>query len=222
MKRNIITTKDGSKTIHLPDWNESYHSQHGAYQEAMHVFIQSGLQYLQREKSQLAILEIGFGTGLNALITLNEAILMQKLIKYDGLEAYPVSAEEWNAMDYTKIEALKSLKEENEQLFQLTWNKWHEINPFFSLYKRKEILQDFKPENQVYDLIYFDAFGPRVQPEMWTTSIFEKLYESLNEGGIFVTYCCKGQVRRDLIDVGFEVEKIPGPPGKREMLRARK
>jgi tRNA U34 5-methylaminomethyl-2-thiouridine-forming methyltransferase MnmC len=147
---------------------------------------------------------------------------MQKLIKYDGLEAYPVSAEEWNAMDYTKIEALKSLKEENEQLFQLTWNKWHEINPFFSLYKRKEILQDFKPENQVYDLIYFDAFGPRVQPEMWTTSIFEKLYESLNEGGIFVTYCCKGQVRRDLIDVGFEVEKIPGPPGKREMLRARK
>jgi tRNA U34 5-methylaminomethyl-2-thiouridine-forming methyltransferase MnmC len=222
MIRKIITTKDGSKTIHLPDWNESYHSQHGAYQEAMHVFIQSGLNQISEQIKIIDILEVGFGTGLNALISLREAKLTKRKVNYEGLEAFPVTKEEWDAMEYTELESLKNYKEEYEQLFLAPWNSPQNINSTFSMLKTKATLQEFSPENEAYNLIYFDAFGPRVQPEMWTPPIFKKLYHALQKNGIFVTYCCKGQVRRDLIAAGFEVEKIPGPPGKREMLRARK
>ena len=220
MKREIITTKDGSKTIHLPEWNESYHSQHGAYQEAVHVFIKSGLHQFKGVKSKVAILEVGFGTGLNALITCKEAAEIGMTIDYEGLEAFPVSQEEWQAMDYTALDALLDCKSTHEELYNVPWNRRKEINAKFSLTKWNTTLQEFSPKAAQYDLIYFDAFGPRVQPEMWTLSIFQKLYAALNDSGIFVTYCCKGQVRRDLISAGFEVEKIPGPPGKREMLRA--
>jgi tRNA U34 5-methylaminomethyl-2-thiouridine-forming methyltransferase MnmC len=220
MRREIITTKDGSKTIHLPDWNESYHSQHGAYQEAVHVFIKSGLHQFKGAKNKVSILEVGYGTGLNALITCKEAAEMGFTIEYEGLEAFPVTQEEWEAMDYTALEALKEYQATNEALFRAPWNVLHNLTKSFSLFKRHITLQDFLPNSGHYDLIYFDAFGPRVQPEMWTLSVFQKLYNALNAGGIFVTYCCKGQVRRDLISAGFDVEKIPGPPGKREMLRA--
>lgn len=219
MKREIITTNDGSKTIHLPDWNESYHSKHGAVQEAQHVFIKSGL--LEISKADINILEIGFGTGLNAILTLNKSKENKQIIHYTGLEAYPVSLDELKDLKYEAIPEVK----ENEDLFwqihNSKWNEEFEVTPSFTLIKLEEQLDHFKPTENTYDLIYFDAFGPRVQPDMWTLEIFKKLFKSMKNNGIFVTYCAKGQVRRDLIEVGFTVEKIPGPPGKREMLRGR-
>lgn len=219
MKREIVTTNDGSKTIHLPDWNESYHSKHGAVQEAQHVFIKSGL--CEISKPEINILEIGFGTGLNAILTLNKVKETGQAIHYTGLEAYPVEIEELKTLNYNTLPEIK----ENEDLFwklhSAEWNKPAEITPFFKLAKTQTFLDNFNPLKNTFDIIYFDAFGPRVQPEMWTIDIFKKLFESMDDKGVFVTYCAKGQVRRDLIEVGFQVEKIPGPPGKREMLRGR-
>lgn len=219
MKREVITTKDGSKTIHLPEWNESYHSQHGAYQEAMHVFITSGLKQFTLPGKPISVLEVGFGTGLNALLTLIHA-KENTPIFYTGLEAFPVDQLELDALNYPDIEQLQAHSAVYQKMHAAEWNKWAEINPGFSLFKFQEKLQDFKPEEETFDLVYFDAFGPRVQPELWHLSILKRLFAAMKKGSVFVTYCCKGQVRRDLIHTGFDVEKIPGPPGKREMLRA--
>ena len=220
MKREIITTNDGSKTIHLPDWNESYHSKHGAVQEAQHVFIKSGL--CEISKAEIGILEIGFGTGLNAMLTMNKAKETDQLIEYTGLEAYPVSIEELKDLQYDSLPEIEGNVDQFWQLHSSKWNDLFEITPTFSLLKTQAFLNEFNPTVNTYDLIYFDAFGPRVQPDMWTLEIFQKLYSSMENEGVFVTYCAKGQVRRDLIEAGFKVEKIPGPPGKREMLRGRK
>lgn len=219
MKREVITTKDGSKTIHLPEWNENYHSHHGAYQEAMHVFINSGLKQFTPTKKPISVLEIGFGTGLNALLTFNHTSKNNPIL-YTGLEAYPVNQNELDALNYTKLDALQAYQSVYQKMHTVQWNEWETINSHFKLLKLQKQLEDFNPENETFDLIYFDAFGPRVQPDLWSLAVFETLFRSMKKEGIFVTYCCKGQVRRDLIQVGFEVEKIPGPPGKREMLRA--
>lgn len=228
LSRKIIMTDDGSATIYLSDWNESYHSRHGAIQEAYHVFIQNGLDFF-KESAQLSILEIGFGTGLNAFITLLESINRNLNINYTGIEKYPVSAEEAQKLNYPKI-----LKEWNPQfsvdelekyyfdLMNSGWEKEIQLKSEFNLTKIQDDFLEFNyPENQ-FDLIYFDAFGARVQPELWTEILFEKLFNSLKKGGIFTTYSAKGSVRRALIEVGFKVEKRPGPPGKREMLVAKK
>lgn len=220
MRREIITTDDGSKTIHIPEWNESYHSKHGAVQEAQHVFIKSGL--FEIPKTEINILEIGFGTGLNAMLTLNKAAETNQIIHYTGLEAYSVSLEELKDLKYDTLPEIKDNVELFWKLHSVKWNEASEVTSTFQLLKLESFLNTFEPQETTYDLVYFDAFGPRVQPEMWTFEIFETLFKSMKEAGIFVTYCAKGQVRRDLIKVGFQVEKIPGPPGKREMLRARK
>lgn len=218
MKREIVTTKDGSKTIYLPEINESYHSRHGAYQEAMHVFIKSGWEQIQ--KDTVSILEVGFGTGLNAVLTYIAAKNAQKQVKYVGLEAFPVEMEEIESINYKEIPAVESYQSVFLKMHQSKWEEAIGIDENFTLQKIKAELESYISPNNIFDLIYFDAFGPRVQPEMWSLGIFKKLFDSLNPNGIFVTYSCKGQVRRDLITAGFEVEKIPGPPGKREMLRA--
>jgi|SRR5690606_17067928 len=228
LSRKIIMTDDGSATIYLSDWNESYHSRHGAIQEAYHVFIQNGLDSF-KEPAQLSILEIGFGTGLNAFITLLESTNRNLNINYTGIEKYPVSAEEAQKLNYPKI-----LNERNPQfsvdelekyyfdLMNSSWGNEISMNSEFNLTKIQADFLDFNyPANQ-FDLIYFDAFGARVQPELWTEVLFEKLFSSLKNGGIFTTYSAKGSVRRALIEVGFKVEKRPGPPGKREMLVAKK
>jgi tRNA U34 5-methylaminomethyl-2-thiouridine-forming methyltransferase MnmC len=219
MKREIVDTADGSKTIHLPDWNESYHSKHGAVQEALHVFIKSGLSLI--EKPEIRVLEVGFGTGLNCLLTHEKAKQIEKKIIYTGLEAFPVSKVELSQLAYESLPEISSVKQELQTIHDSPWEELIEIAPDFMLRKIQTKLEDFQPEKAVFDLIYFDAFGPRVQPEMWTLDIFKKLFNSLSRDGILVTYCAKGQVRRDLIEVGFQVEKIPGPPGKREMLRGK-
>ncbi|WP_282113448.1 tRNA (5-methylaminomethyl-2-thiouridine)(34)-methyltransferase MnmD [Maribacter stanieri] len=219
MKREIITTGDGSKTIQIMDWQEQYHSKHGAIQEAYHVFIKSGLDLF--ENQEINILEIGFGTGLNAFITLIEFDKRNLKVNYTGVEAYPVSIEELNQLNY--LEELKSLsrKSDFDLMHTSPWGDKVEIVENFNL-KKEQIL--FKEISAIaeYDLIYFDAFGARVQPELWTVEIFQIMFNAMKSNGYLVTYAAKGSVRRAMQEVGFLVERLPGPPGKREMLRAKK
>lgn len=219
MEREIITTGDGSKTIQLKDWDEQYHSKHGAIQEAYHVFIRSGLDLFKNKP--LDILEIGLGTGLNAFITLLEAEKGAFLVNYCGVEAYPVAWEEASQLEY--VTQLDALGKESyfKQLHTSAWDIPTGITPFFKLTKRKMDFMEIQDE-EMFNLIYFDAFGARVQPELWTVSIFKRMYKALKSEGYLVTYAAKGSVRRAMIEVGFVVERLPGPPGKREMLRAQK
>ena len=219
MKREIIQTLDGSTTIQLTEWNECYHSKHGAIQEAKHVFIKNGLSLF--ENQEISILEIGFGTGLNAFITLLEAKKLQQTIDYVGVEAYPISADEVLNMNY--VDELQAVQESIlfDEIHESNWEEKIVLNANFTLTKRKQFFQEIEDENK-FDLIYFDAFGYRVQPELWSTEIFRKMYTALKANGILVTYAARGVVKRSMIEVGFTVEKLAGPPGKREMFRARK
>lgn len=217
MKREIIQTQDGSTTIHLPEWNESYHSKHGAIQEAYHVFIKNGL-FLFEEKT-ISILEIGFGTGLNAFITYLESQKnTNQTIDYVGIEAYPVALDEAFQMNYAnEINGNESAF--FERLHQTSWEEKHAVSTSFSLTKRKQFFQDINDYN-AFDLIYFDAFGFRVQPELWSEAIFASMYNALKTNGVLVTYACRTSIKNAMISAGFSVEKLPGAPGKREMLRA--
>ena len=217
MKREIITTNDGSTTIHLIDWDESYHSKHGAIQEAYHVFIKSGLSLF--EVKSVSILEIGFGTGLNAFITYLETKKVNQTIDYIGLEAYPVQVEEALQMNYvSELNASDEIEIFNK-MHKCNWEEKQNISDKFSLTKRKQFFQDVTDEN-AFDLIYFDAFGFRVQPELWSLEIFKKMYLALKPNGILVTYACRSSIKNAMLECGFKVEKLPGAPGKREMLRA--
>lgn len=219
MEREIIRTKDGSTTIHIKDWDECYHSKHGAIQEAQHVFIKNGLALYQNQS--VSILEIGFGTGLNAFITYLESKKLDLEINYVGVEAYPVSISELSAMNY--VSELNA--DDKNAIFNLfhesNWEEKVIIDPFFTITKRQQFFEEITDCEQ-YDLIYFDAFGYRVQPDLWSTSIFKKMHTALRPGGKLVTYAARGVVKRSMIEVGFTVEKLPGPPGKREMFRATK
>ncbi len=217
MKREIITTSDGSTTIHLPDWNEQYHSKHGAIQEAYHVFIKNGLDVCSQ--SQVSILEIGFGTGLNAFITFLESEKRKLEIDYVGVEAYPVAMEEILQLNYASELKAKGYQTTFWEMHQNSWEESQVISPNFSLTKRKQFFHEIEDQD-MYDLIYFDAFGARVQPNLWTKDIFSLMYKALKVNGVLVTYSSKGSVRRAMQEVGFKVERLPGPPGKREMLRA--
>ncbi|MBX2827991.1 MAG: tRNA (5-methylaminomethyl-2-thiouridine)(34)-methyltransferase MnmD [Flavobacteriaceae bacterium] len=221
MKREFLTTGDGSVTIHLPDWNEQYHSKHGAINEALHVFIAMGLHAVLERKpmSEIRIMEIGFGTGLNAYLTLLQSRKIKPRVHYLGVEAYPVGMDEVEKLNYPKLvgnDAQAFLK-----LHSLPWEEETPLEHGFHLQKRKQFFADIGDKHS-YDLIYFDAFGARVQPELWTESIFQKMFDALLPEGVLVTYAAKGSVRRAMQAVGFEVERLPGPPGKREMLRATK
>lgn len=219
MERKIITTSDGSTTIQLVDWNEQYHSIHGAIQEAYHVFIKHGLSLFENQK--VNILEIGFGTGLNAIITSIEAEKINLAIHYVGVEAFPVKQEEIAQLNYiTQLEA-EDFKNQFELMHACQWEKEEQISKNFLLTKHQKDFTEIKASD-TFNLIYFDAFGARVQPELWTEEIFSIMFKALKENGVLVTYAAKGSVRRAMQAVGFLVEKLPGPPGKREMLRARK
>lgn len=213
MKREIIITSDGSTTIHLPDWNEQYHSKHGAIQEAKHVFIKNGLNIVS--SNEISILEIGFGTGLNCFITLLES---DKTIDYVGVEAYPVAKEEVEKLNYVSELHTEKHKHVFEKIHSTLWEEKQQITDNFYLTKRKQFFKDICDKNY-FDIIYFDAFGARVQPELWTEEIFSKMFNALKPNGILVTYSAKGSVRRAMQTVGFSVERLKGPPGKREMLR---
>lgn len=215
MKREVIKTEDGSSTIFIPEMDENYHSTHGAIQEAMHVFIQHGLHAVE-DKSSISIFEMGFGTGLNALLT---KIHAKTAIKYAGIEAFPVEEELIDQLNY-----LEELGEEHKDVFQkmhsLPWQEKNEITSDFILEKIDKKIEDYTLEPEVFDLIYFDAFGPKAQSEMWDISILKKMYDGLQTNGFLITYCAMGQFKRDLKSLGFEVVPLPGPPGKREMTKA--
>ncbi len=220
LKRSIINTADGSTTIFIEDWNEHYHSKHGAINEAYHVFIKNGLSLFKNQS--LSILEMGFGTGLNAFITLLESRKLNCSVDYFGIDAYPISNEEQKQLNYA--EQLSSNKGSTllfEKMHSLDWGQKNNISENFSLIKKVAFFNEITIENE-FNLIYFDAFGARVQPELWTETIFEKMYTALKTKGVLVTYSAKGSVRRAMQAVGFTVERLPGPPGKREMLRATK
>lgn len=217
MKREIVQTKDGSTTIYLPEWEENYHSKHGAIQEAKHVFIKNG--FLQIAADEVSILEIGFGTGLNTFITFLESEISDKKINYTGVEAYPVSISEIAQMNYVSELQAAEYEAEFQRLHSSDWNINVKISNHFCLTKRQQFF-DAIDDVEAFDLIYFDAFGYRVQPELWSTEIFQKMYNALKPGGILVTYAARGVVKRSMIEVGFAVEKLEGPPGKREMFRA--
>ncbi len=216
MKREILITSDGSSTIHLPDWDEQYHSKNGSINETYHVFIKCGLKEVVADK--VSILEIGFGTGLNCFITYLEG---KKEIDYVGVEAYPVTADEIDKMNFVAVLEAKEQEEVFKKMHDVSWEKKHQISDNFTLTKRKQFFEDINDEN-AFNLIYYDAFGARVQPQLWTEEIFLKMYKALKPNGILVTYSAKGSVRRAMQAVGFFVERLPGPPGKREMLRATK
>lgn len=221
MKREFLKTGDGSFTIHLPDWDEQYHSKHGAIVEAKHVFIEAGLHFFLSEfpSEGVDILEIGFGTGLNALLTALSAEAHKLPIQYTGVEAYPVITSEVKKLNYCELLDISS--DSFLKIHEVPWEKPEVISEYFTLTKEEKFFKDIEATN-IFDLIYFDAFGARVQPELWTVSIFEKMFHAMKEEGVLVTYSAKGSVRRAMQEVGFNVERLPGPPGKREMLRARK
>ena len=219
MKREIIITDDGSTTIRIPDWDENYHSTHGAIQEAKHVFIKNGLNLFQKQDS-ISILEIGFGTGLNAFITFLETLNKEK-VNYVGVEAYPISTEEIAQMNYvTELQATQ-YQEIFDKMLTSDWESKQIITDNFILTKRKQFFQDIDDKEQ-YDLIYFDAFGFPLQPELWSEAIFKKMYDALLPKGTLVTYACRSSIKNAMLTVGFSIEKLPGAPGKREMLRATK
>lgn len=223
MERKIIKTGDGSVTIHLSDWDEQYHSKHGAIQEAQHVFIKMGLEYwvgLNKEKA-ISILEIGFGTGLNAFITFLEAKKLQLNIDYTGVEAYPVSENEIGELNYAEMLSAENQIDSFQKMHLIPWNTQAAIAENFKLEKQQKRFEEIEDVNK-YDLVFFDAFGARVQPELWTEEIFAKMYRAMQNKGVLVTYSAKGSVRRAMQTAGFIVERLPGPPGKREMLRALK
>ena len=219
MKREIIITDDGSTTIRIPEWDENYHSTHGAIQEAKHVFIKNGLDLFQNQDA-ISILEIGFGTGLNAFITFLETINKEK-VNYVGVEAYSISQEEIAQMNYVSELDSEMYQEIFDKMHSCDWEKQETISENFHLTKRKQFFQDIEDKNQ-FDLIYFDAFGFPLQPELWSEVIFKKMYDALLPKGTLVTYACRSSIKNAMLSVGFSIEKLPGAPGKREMLRATK
>ncbi|MFT5580863.1 MAG: tRNA U34 5-methylaminomethyl-2-thiouridine-forming methyltransferase MnmC [Lentimonas sp.] len=215
MKRRVIDTADGSKTIQIEDWDEQYHSIHGALQEALHVFIQNTEARLNGRK-EISILEMGFGTGLNALLTWKMAEELSVKVQYTTLEAFPIEFEEYAQLDFQNVWGEKP--KNFYALHEATWDEKVVMSSNFSLEKKRQTFEEYKATSKEFDFVFYDAFGPRVQPHLWTIPIFHQLFKSCKPGGTFLTYCAKGQVRRDLQSVGFEMERLPGPPGKREML----
>ncbi|MBN2347525.1 MAG: tRNA (5-methylaminomethyl-2-thiouridine)(34)-methyltransferase MnmD [Bacteroidales bacterium] len=218
MKRQIKITKDGSATLYVPELNEHYHSVNGAIQESKHVFIQAGLYHLK--KNTLSIFEVGLGTGLNVLLTYLELKNKPLEIDYFSIELFPISDEEQHLLNYAET---LNLSKEDAQIFSFIhssdWNTKIQLSKGFILTKISADLLSY-PIPFTFDLVYFDAFAPEVQPELWTNAVFQKIYTGMNPAGILTTYCAKGVVRRTLQETGFIVERLPGSPGKREMLRA--
>ncbi len=218
----IILTEDGSSSLINLELNETYHSIHGAIQESEHVFIKHGLAFFVRQKvsKEISIFEVGFGTGLNALLALKYAQENCIKIGYTTIEAFPVDPLLIRELNYPKILAFENSEKYFQQIHSAGWNKEEEIAAYFSVFKINMRIQSAQllPEN--FDLVFFDAFAPDKQPEMWELTILQKITEAMKPNGIFVTYSAKGQLKRDLISLGLSVEKLPGPPGKREMTRA--
>lgn len=214
-------TKDGSHTVSIPGMNVTYHSHHGAIQESQHVFMDAGLHYWvnTRQKKEVRIFEMGFGTGLNALLSLMAAEKYDLTIQYTAVELFPLQPEEFTALNYCEQLQRPDILPLFEALHRAAWEQDIPVTAHFTIKKIQSDLLN-RPVDQPVDLIYYDAFAPSAQPQLWTREVFQQLFSFLAPGGILVTYCSKGDVRRAMQAAGFIIEKIPGPPGKREMVRA--
>ncbi|MEJ6589174.1 MAG: tRNA (5-methylaminomethyl-2-thiouridine)(34)-methyltransferase MnmD [Crocinitomicaceae bacterium] len=219
MKRELRQTEDGSNTIYVPALNEHYHSFHGALQESNHVFLKNG--FYKMSQSPLRILEVGFGTGLNSLLTACASFNSNLVTDYVGVEAYPVTSEMMLNMEYPSVINQRNAALYSSKIISAQWGKRNVIHSKFSLTKIDDTIQNYHTE-ELFNLIYFDAFGPRVQGDMWQKDVIQKMFDFLAPQGTLVTYCAMGQFKRDLRDVGFEVSCFDGPPGKREMVSAQK
>ena len=217
MQLQIINTKDGSQTLYIPEMEEQYHSVNGATTESKYVYLEKG--YLFSKSKNPTVFEVGFGTGLNCLLT---AILAEKHKRptvYYSIEKYPLEKNIIQQLKYGE-----SISTEAQIIFDkihsCKWNTEVKISQYFSLIKlQSDLITDDLEEIKNCDVIYFDAFGPDKQPQMWQPEIFRKIYSITATNGVFVTYSAKGEVRRQLTKSGFEMERIPGPPGKIQMLR---
>lgn len=223
MKTEIRETKDGSTTLFVPALNEHYHSVNGALQESLHVFIRAGLDFVLSQQQEARLLEVGFGTGLNALLSLQHLQGQPaKSLHYDTLEKYPLTWELIQAMHFEKFILQPELLDYLPRLHQAPWEEADSLLPNFRLRKMEADLKTHLLPEAYYHLIYFDAFAPEKQPGLWTDEIFARLYASLLPGGVLVSYCAKGSFKRSLKAAGFTLEALPGPAGKREMTRARR
>ncbi len=212
----VIITGDGSTTIFNELSKEHYHSVFGAIQESVHIFIKAGLDFVPKLSEPVHLLEIGFGTGLNALLSYQWAEKYQAPVIYEGIEAYPIEPDKVKLLNYPE------LLDVNDSIY-LEMHRGGEnkkLGAFFDFSLNLEKFENAQFDQEKYDVVFFDAFSPESQPEMWTSEGFQKLYFALKPGGILTTYSCKGSVKRLLKSCGFQIEKIPGPPGKREFLRA--
>jgi tRNA U34 5-methylaminomethyl-2-thiouridine-forming methyltransferase MnmC len=219
MKPELRLTADGSNTFFISELDEHYHSVHGARQESEHVFIAAGLN--NRTEDVLSILEIGFGTGLNALLTALEVQKSRRTVYYTGLEKYPLHHALIAQLNYVEQSENALASKVFSEIHNASWEALMPITAGFNLKKSTQDCVDFFAVDE-FHLIYYDAFAPSAQPELWTTQVFKQMYTALKPGGTLVTYCAKGQVKRNMKEAGFLIEALPGPPGKREMTRARK
>ncbi|WP_397362162.1 tRNA (5-methylaminomethyl-2-thiouridine)(34)-methyltransferase MnmD [Olleya sp. R77988] len=225
MKPTIEITKDGSSTLVHPKYQAHYHSIYGAIEESNHVYINAGLLYfLSSEKRQdilqsCSILELGFGSGLNAFNTLLKTEALPVNINYLGIETDPVPIDVIKKLNYPELLQANEKQELFDNMHTVSWEDVHQITSSFSLEKRQLDIFKLEADNQ-FDLVYFDAFGPGAQPELWTEPIFKIMYRALKKGGVLITYCSQGAARRAMISVGFTVSRLPGPPNKRHILRA--
>lgn len=222
MALQLITTGDGSHTLLNTNLNETYHSTHGAVQESLHVFIKNGLDFFIKNNTptEIKILEVGFGTGLNALLSLKQIRDSKIKIHYTSLEAFPISIETADQLSYPTDVLFQQSKQLFMSLHEAVWNEPVSILPNFTLEKIKITLQEISFQPSEFDLVYFDAFAPNKQPEMWELITLRKVVQAIKPKGAFVTYCAKGQLKRDLKSLGMIIETLSGPPGKREMVRA--
>ncbi len=221
MEVKLVVTGDGSHTLFQPRINEHYHSTFGAIQESKHIFIDAGLAHFP-DHSELTIFEVGFGTGLNALLTILEAEHHKIKVNYIAVEPYPLDAPFYLQLNYPYKLGLQASLHPFKAIHEAPFLKINSITQIFSLTKIKEKLQDMVLSPGTIDLVYFDAFSPEVQPELWTDKIFRKIFDAMKPGGILVTYSAKGSITRGLKNAGFIVEKLPGPQGKRHITRAAK
>jgi len=219
MKRELIQTRDGSPTVSVQGTTFSYHSLHGAITESKHIFINAGFNHLPKRDHPISIFEMGFGTGLNALLTLDAAKEIDQPVYYFALELFPLEKEIWQQLSYPSLLHKPELEPLLSFMHSCIWGADHRITDSFVLHKEQHDLEQYIPDRK-FDLIYFDAFAPEGQPELWTVEVFRKMFEMVEPGGSLLTYSSKGNVRRAMQAAGFQVEKIPGPPGKREICRA--
>jgi tRNA U34 5-methylaminomethyl-2-thiouridine-forming methyltransferase MnmC len=212
----IHLTQDGSHTLFATQYGVSYHSRYGAIQESRHVFIEAGLHPLLITRRPAAVLEFGLGAGLNAFLTFLGAENQQVPIYYESLEAYPISLEQARTLNYPDLLGHAAVF---TAIHEAPWDAVQSLSPCFQLKKVRTRFEDYTNSSR-FDLIYFDAFAPGAQPELWETPLLRVAVEALRPGGALVTYCAKGEVKRRLRELGMQVEALPGPPGKREMTRA--